>query len=604
MNDKENELYEKYDPDKPYDPTKAYNIYLKNFKEALKKNGETTKEINEKVIDFKLLFLGFLLHVVSVNLTKGNVKIIDSEGNELKKILTLYEKSSDSTKKSSKFSPIKYSNTLQLIFKELSDDGSIPFTLADFCYSPKEIKELFPEESKQKAERLFSDKKWSDFDILTYNTSIQKLPFRRPSKNRSFISMITEIFESLFAKKILGTNSSADPIFYMQLPTGKFFDASLNKNRLPFSIDEKFLIYYDYPVSMIGQLLFHIRRSWYSPLTLTLETKDKKTKISLYDTIILFEDFYKSKLNVEESSADSLVKPLSKQDNILLEKIKNDSKILASIFKNDELKKMDLFVNATETPSDDSTKADLTDDIKTSPEKKPEYSPEKIFSAITANNFPGTKSNTPNPLLLKYQHILLLLSSIDKLDNYLRILDSEESPLENFINYSYPIDSLTVSIFIVMELWFMEGTQKNIYKYLVQNHIKSENISRYYDPNSINQVPHPFINVKSRRTFHKSVIDLLSIGKTDLDKETKEKIKQEADKLFPPKGDSKSSANEYSVPYSYAKTLNGYCRDCKYVVTPAKDSIETERCSLKLGCLECEHNEHLFNSLSHLLPFK
>ena len=306
------------------------------------------------------------------------------------------------------------------------------------------------------------------------------------------------------------------------------------------------------------------------------------------------------------------------------------------------MKKLDLFENATETLPDDSIKADITDDIldflfnltksdlsdiegkdaaeqdmlkdsfkdvlsyisntKTRSERKLEYSPEKIFNAITTNSFPGTKSNDPSPLLVKYQHILLLLSYIDKLDNYLRQL-AKDSKFKPLVSYPYLNDDLTVTIFIIMELWFMEGTQKNIYKYLVQNHIKSKDTSLLYDPDSINEISHPFISI-NRKAVRKSIMNLLSIGKTNLDEETKEKIRQEADKLFPPKGDSKLSANEYSIPYSYAKTLNEHCRHCEHIVTPAKDSIETERCSLKLGCLECEHNKHPFNNLLSLPFFK
>lgn len=226
-----------YNINESYDPYKAYHPFLQEIEKSLKNNGENEEIISKYIIQRKYFILLSFLHLLNISLA------IKAETNALKMNTSIIA----NTKCKS------YENFWKIDsdFRVLKKDPLIV---------------------------QISSTKINIYELLTSNSPLKILKLGNPHARTSFNTVIHDIFESLLATNFPPLKSSAGNYNDLKdkIITAQILDASPRMHTRTFYIDN--IIYYDYPISMIGQLFFQVRRNWYKPFSLT-----NNKSLSLYD---------------------------------------------------------------------------------------------------------------------------------------------------------------------------------------------------------------------------------------------------------------------------------------------------------------------------------
>ena len=225
-----------YNINENYDPHKVSNSFLKKMEVFLKNNGEAEKISTYIVLQKRWTLLSFL-HLLNITLAVNAEK----NARKIKKSIKTNTKC----------------ETFEILWEIDSDFKNI-------------IEEPYIINNTASGTNIY--------ELLTNNSPLKILQLGNPHSRTSFNTIIHDIFESLLATKFPPLKSADGNYSDLKdkIITSQILDASSRMHTRKIHIDN--LIYYDYPISMIGNLFFQVRRNWYKTFPLT-----NNKKLSLYD---------------------------------------------------------------------------------------------------------------------------------------------------------------------------------------------------------------------------------------------------------------------------------------------------------------------------------
>lgn len=471
---------EVYHLTEPYDPKKAYTPYIKSIEHLS----------DDEIINHKLRILLFILH---------NINILWGKKNEIE---------SDALNDS-------YS---------LFNDESIPKSIRKMC--------AFSNSSKDDQQKL------TDFEKLG-GTFPKILTAGNPNGNLKYKETIRRIFQMLFAAeytKIKDTKKT--PLAHKLITTQLLNNFQTYKDTRITPSDVA--IYLDYPISIIGNLLFQIRQRWYQPVTY-----NNNLYPSVYRIDFLSDEIYNlsKKYRFEDS------KTLSKEGR----------------------KVQDEFHTVIKNPSDNQKK-NYIEDIQ------------KIYD----QHYEDIK--------LLYIYMLYIYGYITKL--------SQHADISEYSNLTQQTDFPEIFHFISLDLSYMSiiepRAQKNFplnFTSCVYNHpfLAPIHGNKNLEQKIFPEPPKPF--TLSDNLFDK--IKGLAFRYNSLTSKEMNELQELLKDFEEYKKKLSYTATLFSVT-KYQDYLNKHCSKCPYITKADKEKGRLMRCSLPFGCLSCEHHLGILDELKHV----